>query len=122
VFLDLSGEVVEKTLAPGERLRVHAGHIGMQEESVTVEIKMVRGFRNILCAGEGLFLASLAGPGKVWLQTMPILNLAEEIARHLPDHQAESAAVGAGVGRAVAGSGAGILLGGLLGGLLGRND
>ena len=84
VFLDLSGEVIEKTLAPGERLRVHAGHIGMQEPTVSTDIQMVRGFRNILFGGEGLFLATLTGPGKIWLQSMPILNLAEEIARHLP--------------------------------------
>lgn len=84
VFLDLSGEVVEKTLAPGERLRVHAGHIGMQEPSIQVDIQMMRGFRNILFGGEGLFLATLTGPGKIWLQSMPIMNLAEEIARYLP--------------------------------------
>jgi uncharacterized protein (AIM24 family) len=122
VFLDLSGEVVEKTLAPGERLRVHAGHIGMQEPSISVDIQMVRGFSNILFAGEGLFLATLTGPGKIWLQSMPILNLAEEIARHLPNHQAEGAGVGAGVGRMVGGGAAGAVVGGLLGGLLGSSE
>ncbi|MDL2353354.1 MAG: TIGR00266 family protein, partial [Pseudomonadota bacterium] len=70
VFLDLSGEVVEKTLAPGEQLLVHAGHVGMQEPSVDIDIKMMRGFRNVLFGGEGLFLATLTGPGKIWLQSM----------------------------------------------------
>ena len=115
VFLDLSGEVVEKTLGPGERLRVHAGHIGMQEPSVSTDIQMVRGFRNILFGGEGLFLATLTGPGKIWLQSMPILNLAEEIARHMPSGEGRSSNVGSMVG----GGAAGAVLGGLLGGMLG---
>ena len=116
VFLDLSGEVVEKTLGAGERLRVHAGHIGMQEPSVSTDIQMVRGFRNILFGGEGLFLATLTGPGKIWLQSMPILNLAEEIARHMPSGEGRSANVGSMVG----GGAAGAVLGGLLGGMLGN--
>lgn len=116
VFLDLSGEVIEKTLGPGERLRVHAGHIGMQEPSVSTDIQMVRGFRNILFGGEGLFLATLTGPGKIWLQSMPILNLAEEIARHLPSGEARSGNIGSMVG----GGAAGAVLGGLLGGMLGN--
>ena len=115
VFLDLSGEVVEKTLGPGERLRVHAGHIGMQEPSVSTDIQMVRGFKNILFGGEGLFLATLTGPGKIWLQSMPILNLAEEIARHLPSGEGRS-----NVGSMVGGGAAGAVLGGLLGGMLGN--
>lgn len=116
VFLDLSGEVVEKTLGPGERLRVHAGHIGMQEPSVSTDIQMVRGFKNILFGGEGLFLATLTGPGKIWLQSMPILNLAEEIARHLPSGEARGGNVGSMVGSGAAGA----VLGGLLGGMLGN--
>ncbi len=116
VFLDLSGEVVEKTLGPGERLRVHAGHIGMQDPSVSTDIQMVRGFRNILFGGEGLFLATLTGPGRIWLQSMPILNLAEEIARHLPSNEGSRGNVGSMVGTGAAGA----VLGGLLGGMLGN--
>ena len=118
VFLDLSGEVVEKTLAPGERLRVHAGHIGIQEPTVSTDIQMVRGFRNMLFGGEGLFLATLTGPGRIWLQSMPILNLAEEIARHLPS--GEGARGGSNVGAALGGGAAGAALGGLLGGIFGN--
>ena len=119
VWLDLSGEVIEKTLGPGERLRVHAGHIGMQEPGVSTDIQLVRGFRNILFGGEGLFLATLTGPGRIWLQSMPVLNLAEEIARHLPSSEARDAGIGAGVGRMVGGGAAGAAIGGILGGLLG---
>lgn len=116
VFLDLSGEVVEKLLGPGERLRVHAGHIGIQEPTVATDIQMVRGFRNILFGGEGLFLATLTGPGKIWLQSMPILNLAEEIARHLPANEGG----GGNMRAAIGGGAAGAALGGLLGGILGN--
>ncbi|MDE2404080.1 MAG: TIGR00266 family protein [Sphingomonadales bacterium] len=114
VFLDLSGEVVEKELAPGERLLVHAGHIGMQDPSVSIDIQMLRGFRNILFGGEGLFLATLTGPGRVWLQSMPIMNLAEEVARYMPQGSGEG-----GGGRVLqAGAGAAVV-GGILGSLLG---
>jgi uncharacterized protein (TIGR00266 family) len=116
VFLDLSGEVVEKSLAPGERLLVHAGHIGIQEPSVSTDIQMMRGFRNVLFGGEGLFLATLTGPGKVWLQSMPILNLAEEIARYMPGERNEQVNFGT-----VAGTGAaGAVVGGILGSIFGN--
>ena len=113
VFLDLSGEVVRKRLAPGERLFVHAGHVGVHDPSVAFDIQVVPGFRNILFGGEGLFLATLTGPGEVHLQSMPILNLAEEIARYLPndDHRGGGGGVGA-----VAATG---VVGGILGSLLG---
>jgi uncharacterized protein (TIGR00266 family) len=114
VFLDLSGEVVEKELRPGERLLVHAGHVGMQEPSIGIDIQMVRGFRNILFGGEGLFLATLTGPGKVWLQSMPIINLAEEIARYMPGDDRGRP----GVAGAVAGS---AIVGGILGSIFSNN-
>jgi len=84
VWLDLSGEVVEKDLAAGEKLLVHAGHVGIQAPTVEFDIQMIRGFRNVVFGGEGLFLATLTGPGHVWLQSMPIMNLAEEVGRYLP--------------------------------------
>ena len=110
VFLDLSGEVVEKDLAPGERLLVHAGHVGVMDPTVSFDIQMVRGFKNILFGGEGLFLATLTGPGHVALQSMPIMNLAEEIGRYLP--ASPNASSSGSIGGAVA-------VGGLLGGLFG---
>jgi uncharacterized protein (TIGR00266 family) len=118
VFLDLSGEVIEKTLGPGERLRVHAGHIGIQEPSVSTDIQMVRGFRNVIFGGEGLFLATLTGPGRIWLQSMPIMNLAEEILRHMPGTPAASEGVGGAVATGVAGA----AIGGILGGMFGGSD
>ncbi len=114
VFLDLSGEVVEKTLASGEQLLVHAGHVGMQEPSVQIDIRMMRGFRNVLFGGEGLFLATLTGPGKIWLQSMPIMNLAEEIGRYLPlgnGERGSGSMLRTGAGAAV--------VGGILGSIIG---
>ncbi|MGH7996477.1 MAG: TIGR00266 family protein [Opitutaceae bacterium] len=107
VWLDLSGEVVSQELAAGQRLLVQAGHVGIITPSVGFDIQRVRGARNLIFGGEGIFLASLAGPGKVWLQSMPILNLAEEVARYMPQ------------GQAVENTTAGGVIGGLVGGLLG---
>ena len=119
VWLDLSGELVERDLAPGERLLVHAGHVGVFEPSVGFDIQMVSGFRNVLFGGEGLFLACLTGPGHIWLQSMPILNLAEEVARYLPgggDNGANSTAGNVAIGSALG------VAGGLLGGLFGGSN
>jgi hypothetical protein len=77
----------------------------------------VRGFKNVLFGGEGLFLATLTGPGHVWLQSMPIINLAEEIGRCLPNNAGNGASASAG-GAAATGVALGVA-GGLLGGLLG---
>lgn len=100
VWLELSGEVVEKDLAPGEKLLVNAGHVGIQTTEIDFDIQRVSGFRNILFGGEGLFLATLTGPGHVWLQSLPIMNLAAEIGRYLP------LAGGAVAGSSLAGIGA----------------
>lgn len=83
-FVCLDGEIMEYTLEPGQVLKVDTGHVAMYEPTVEFDIEMIRGFRNILFGGEGLFLATLRGPGRVWLQTMPTMNLAKAIAEYLP--------------------------------------
>jgi uncharacterized protein (TIGR00266 family) len=117
VWLDLSGEVVERDLAPGERLFVHAGHVGIIDPSVQFDITRVPGFKNLLFGGEGLFLANLTGPGHIILQSMPVLNLAEEIGRYLPQNSGEANTSAATVATGVAGS----VVGGILGGLFGNS-
>ena len=114
VWLDLSGELVERNLAAGERLLVHAGHVGLFEPSVGFDIQMVSGFKNVLFGGEGLFLATLTGPGHIAMQSMPIMNLAEEIGRYLPG-RTDTASSGV-VGNAVAATAVGGILGSLFGG------
>lgn len=83
-FCEIDGEVVEKELGRGEMLRVDPGHIAMFDESVTFDISMVRGIKNWFLGGEGLFLATLEGPGRVWLQTLPFSNLVGMISACLP--------------------------------------
>ncbi|MEV4126763.1 AIM24 family protein [Nocardia sp. NPDC049707] len=83
-WAELSGEVVQYTLAAGETLRVHPGHVGMFDATVGFDITLLRGIRNILFGGDGLFLAALTGPGRVWLQSLTISNLAHALTPYLP--------------------------------------
>ncbi len=83
-FLEVDGEVIEYQLEPGQQLKVDTGHLAAMEASVDFDVTMLKGFRNILLGGEGLFLASVRGPGKVWLQTMPMSKLAQKIAQFMP--------------------------------------
>jgi uncharacterized protein (TIGR00266 family) len=83
-FMEIPGEVAEYTLKPNQTLKVDPGHIAMFEPTVSYDISMVKGLKNIFFSGEGLFLATLTGPGKVWLQTMPIVNLANKIRQYIP--------------------------------------
>ena len=83
-FAALDGEIVEYTLNPGQRLLVDTGHLAMFEPSVSYDIQMIKGIKNMLFGGEGLFLVSLTGPGRIWLQTMPMSKLAGAIAHYLP--------------------------------------
>ena len=84
VFLEIDGEAVEYQLNPGEKMKVDTGHVAMFEPSVNFDIEMVKGFTNVVFGGEGLFLTTLKGPGKVWLQSMPIGNLASRIIPFIP--------------------------------------
>jgi len=105
-WLELSGELIQKTLAPGELLRVHPGHVGAFQSSVGFQIAMVPGIKNMIFGGDGIFLAELMGPGAVWLQTLPISRLAHQIGEYLPHNDARSATPAA-------------MGGGLLGGIVG---
>ena len=83
-WIELDGEIVTYDLQPGENIRVHPGHVGMFEAGVAFELDRVKGVKNIFFGNEGLFLAKLTGPGKVWLQTLPLPNLAAALAPYLP--------------------------------------
>ena len=82
-FVSLDGEIVEYTLAPGQIMKVDTGCVAMFEPTVSYDVEMVKGFKNVLFGGEGLFLSTLTGPGRIWLQTMPMINLAKAIAPYL---------------------------------------
>lgn len=83
-FACLDGEIVEYTLGPGQTIKVDTGHVAMYEPTVAFDVEMVKGFTNIFFGGEGLFVATLKGPGRIWLQTMPATNLARAIMPFLP--------------------------------------
>jgi uncharacterized protein (TIGR00266 family) len=83
-WLELSGELVVRDLQPGENLRVHPGHVGAFQASVSFQITTVPGIKNMIFGGDGIFLASLTGPGRIWLQTLPIAKLAHAIEKYLP--------------------------------------
>src|ERR1700744_2546796 len=70
-WLELSGEVVIRDLQPGETLRVHPGHVGAFQGGVSFNITRIQGIRNMFFGGDGIFLAALTGPGRVWLQPLP---------------------------------------------------
>ena len=83
-FVEIPGEVRMVELGTGESLQVDPGHIAMFEPTVDYDITAVKGLKNVLFAGEGLFLAMLKGPGKVWFQSLPLSNLALKLARYMP--------------------------------------
>lgn len=84
LFLEADGSLTEYNLVSGESLLVDQGHVFLFEESVSYEIKTIKGMKNVLFGGEGLFLVKLTGPGKVILQSMPIANLAGKIIPFVP--------------------------------------
>jgi uncharacterized protein (TIGR00266 family) len=83
-FVEIPGEVRIIELKPGEQIKVDPGHIALFEPGVEYDITGVKGLKNVLFSGEGLFLATLTGPGKVWLQSLPLSNLALKLARYMP--------------------------------------
>lgn len=84
VMIEIDGSLVERVLAPGEVIKVDTGNVAAFEESVQYQAEMVKGFKNILFGGEGLFLTTLTGPGKVWLQTMTLPGFAKSLIPFLP--------------------------------------
>jgi uncharacterized protein (AIM24 family) len=104
-WIELGGEVTSYELPPGQTVLVHPGHIGMFQATVQFSIQRMRGIANMMFGGDGLHLVALTGPGRVWLQSMPISNLAHALAPYL---------AGDGTRDAVAGGAAGGIIGDML--------
>ncbi len=104
-FVEIDGDVVEYNLQANQMLKVDTGHIAMIEPTVEFDVQIVRGLSNLLLGAEGLFLATVRGPGRVWLQTMPMSKLANKVAQFMPQ-----------VGGRGSSGGTNINLGSLLGG------
>ena len=84
VFAEFDGHIVEYELQPGQQIVVDTGHHAAMTATCKMEIKSVPGVKNMLFGGEGLFNTVISGPGKVWLQTMPISNVAGILRPYLP--------------------------------------
>lgn len=83
-FVEIDGDVFEMELAPGEQLIADTGNVAGFEASVQMDIRQVPGLKNVFFGGEGLFNTLLTGPGKVWLQTMPISGVAAALRPYFP--------------------------------------
>ena len=84
VFVEIDGDLMEYVLKPGQKIVVDTGNVAGFEPSVQMDIQTVPGAKNMLFGGEGIFNTVLTGPGRVWLQTMPIYNVANAIRPYIP--------------------------------------
>jgi uncharacterized protein (TIGR00266 family) len=104
-FMHAGGHVFSRTLAPGEVLRVDTGCVVAYTQEINFDIQFVGGIRNTIFGGEGLFFATLTGPGKVWLQTLPVSRLASRILSYGTTHRKEEGSLLGGLGNLLDGDG-----------------
>ncbi len=83
-FVEIDGYAVEYDLAPGQSILVDTGNLAMCDATCTIDIQQVKGVKNILFGGEGLFNTVVTGPGRVVLQTMPVSSMAAALAGFIP--------------------------------------
>ena len=83
-FVEIDGDLIEYNLQPGQKMIVDTGNVAGFEATVQMDIQAVSGAKNVLFGGEGLFNTVLTGPGKIWLQTMPIYSVAGALRPYLP--------------------------------------
>ena len=84
VFAEFDGHVIEYDLQPGQQIVIDTGHLAAMSSTCNMDIQKVPGVKNMVFGGEGLFNTVITGPGKVWLQTMPISNVAGAIRPYIP--------------------------------------
>ena len=83
-FLEFDGHVIEYDRQPGQQIVVDTGYLAAMENTCGIEIQSVPGIKNMVFGGEGLFNTVITGPGRIWLQTMPMSNVAAEILKFMP--------------------------------------
>ncbi len=83
VFIEIDGHCVEYDLEAGQSLVLGTGYLAAMSETCTMDVESVKGFKNVLFGGEGLFNTRVTGPGKVWIQSMPIVATAAAIAPYI---------------------------------------
>ena len=84
ILVEIDGSVVELDLEPGQQIKVETGHVALFESSVQYNVESVKGFKNIFFGGQGLFLTTLTGPGKVYLQTLTAQDMAQKLIPFIP--------------------------------------
>lgn len=84
VFLEFDGSVIEYDLAAGQEIVLDTGHLAAMEDTCTMDVVTVKGAKNMVLGGEGLFNTVVKGPGKIYVQTMPLSNIAGILSRYLP--------------------------------------
>ncbi len=104
-FVHAGGHVTERELQPGELLKVDTGCLVAFTQEVTYDIQFVGGIKNTLFGGEGVFFATLRGPGKVWIQTLPISRLAGRILQYATTSRKEEGSILGGLGNLLDGDG-----------------
>jgi len=104
-FLHAGGFIIERELKAGEILKIDTGCVVGYTPTVNFEIEFVKGVKNVLFGGEGLFFAKLQGPGKVWIQSLPISRLAGRIVEYGTWHRKEEGSVLGGLGNLFDGRG-----------------
>ena len=90
LFAEIDGSLVEVDLKEGEQIKVETGHVALFESTVTYDVESVSGFKNIFFGGQGLFLTTLTGPGKVYLQTLTAQDMAQKLVPYMPTSSATS--------------------------------
>lgn len=104
-FVHAGGLVIERELQPGEVLKVDTGCIVAYTQQVDFDVEFVRGIKNMVFGGEGLFFAVLRGPGKVWLQSLPISRLASRVLAYGTGARKEEGSILGGLGNLLDGDG-----------------
>ncbi len=104
-FVHSGGHVIERNLLPGELLKVDTGCIVAFTHDVNYDIQFVGGIKNTLFGGEGVFYAALSGPGKVWIQTLPISRLAGRLMSYASFNRKEEGSILGGLGNILDGDG-----------------
>jgi uncharacterized protein (TIGR00266 family) len=104
-FMHAGGHVFERELMPGELLKIDTGCIVGFTRNVSYDIQFVGGIKNTLFGGEGLFFATLRGPGKVWIQTLPVSRLASRILSYGTTNRKEEGSILGGLGNLLDGDG-----------------
>ncbi len=104
-FVHAGGHVFERELQNGEPIKIDTGCLVALTQTVNYDIQFVGGIRNTIFGGEGLFFATLRGPGKVWIQTLPISRLASRVLSYATTHRKEEGSILGGIGNMLDGDG-----------------